>query len=70
VPGDDLPPQFWRRKEPIGAIVLIAIGMLFLLSQLDIFHGRLIEFIWPVFLIGIGAWLIVRRLGETQGGSK
>ncbi len=67
---EDLPPQFWRRKEPIGAIVLIAIGIVFLLSQLDIFHGRLLEFIWPVFLIGIGAWLIVRRLGETQGGSK
>jgi TM2 domain-containing membrane protein YozV len=64
------PPTGWRRKEPIGAIVLIGLGLLFLLGQLDIFSGRLVEFTWPVLLIGLGVWLIVRRLGETQGGSK
>ena len=46
------------------------LGLLFLLGQLDIFSGRLIEFTWPVLLIGLGVWLIVRRLGESQGGSK
>jgi hypothetical protein len=55
------PPLFWRRKEPIGAIVLIGLGLLFLLDQLDIFNGRLIEFSWPLLLIGLGVWLIVRR---------
>jgi len=65
-----IPPLFWRRKEPIGAIVLIALGLLFLLGQLDIFHGRLIEFAWPLFLIGIGVWLVIRRIGESQGGPK
>jgi TM2 domain-containing membrane protein YozV len=63
-------PLFWRRKEPIGAIVLIALGLLFLLGQLNIFNGRLMEFAWPLLLIGLGVWLIVRRLGESQGGSK
>jgi len=63
-------PAYWRRKEPIGAIVLIALGLLFLLAQLDVFHGRLLEFTWPLFLIALGAWLIVRRLGESQGGPK
>jgi hypothetical protein len=63
-------PAFWQRGAPIGAIVLIALGVLFLLGQLDIFHGRLIEFSWPIFLIGLGVWLVVRRLGETQGGPK
>jgi TM2 domain-containing membrane protein YozV len=63
-------PLFWRRKEPIGAIVLIALGLLFLLGQLNIFNGRLMEFAWPLLLIGLGFWLIVRRLGESQGGSK
>jgi len=64
------PPMGWRRKEPIGAIVLIGLGLLFLLGQLDIFSGRLIEFTWPVLLIGLGVWLVVRRLGDSQGGSK
>ena len=63
-------PGFWQRGAPVGAVVLIALGTLFLLGQLDIFHGRLIEFTWPVFLIGLGVWLVVRRLGESQGGPK
>jgi hypothetical protein len=63
-------PGFWQRGAPVGAVVLIALGALFLLGQLDIFHGRLIEFTWPVFLIGLGVWLVVRRLGESQGGPK
>jgi hypothetical protein len=63
-------PAFWQRGAPVGAVVLIALGTLFLLGQLDIFHGRLIEFTWPVFLIGLGVWLVVRRLGESQGGPK
>ncbi len=65
-----IPPLYWRRKEPIGAIVLIGLGLLFLLGQLDMFHGRLFEFTWPLLLIGLGVWLIVRRIGESQGGSK
>jgi hypothetical protein len=63
-------PGFWRRGAPIGAIVLIALGVLFLLGQLDIFNGRLLEFTWPLALIGLGVWLVVRRLGESQGGPK
>ena len=70
-----VPPQYWHplfcgRKEPIGAIVLIALGMLFLLDQLDIFNGRLKDFIWPLALIALGVWLFVRRFEGSQGGSK
>jgi hypothetical protein len=50
--------------------VLIALGVLFLLGQLDIFTDRVFEFSWPVLLIGLGIWLVVRRLGESQGGPK
>lgn len=64
------PLMCWGRKEPVGAIVLIALGLLFLLGQLDIFHGRFAEFAWPLLLIALGVWLIVRRIGESQGGSK
>ena len=69
-PPPPVPPLFWKRREPVGAIVLIGLGTLFLLGQLDIFHGRLMEFAWPLLLIGLGVWLIVRRLGDSQGGSK
>jgi TM2 domain-containing membrane protein YozV len=69
-PVPPVPPLFWKRREPVGAIVLIGLGTLFLLGQLDIFHGRLMEFAWPLLLIGLGVWLIARRLGDSQGGSK
>lgn len=59
---------YWRRKEPIGAIVLIALGLLFLLGQMDIFNGKLFEYFWPLLLIGLGVWLMVRRANETKGG--
>jgi ABC-type nickel/cobalt efflux system permease component RcnA len=69
-PIPPVPPIHWRRKEPIGAIVLIALGLLFLLGQMNLFNGRLMEYAWPLLLIGLGVWLIVRRLGESHGGSK
>ena len=69
-PVPPVPPLHWRRKEPIGAIVLIGLGLLFLLGQLDLFSGRVMEFTWPLLLIGLGVWLVVRRLGESQGGQK
>ena len=67
--GPDLPPVppvYWRRKEPIGAIVLIALGLLFLLGHFNWFSGRMFEFSWPVLLIGLGVWLMVKRLQDTQ----
>ena len=65
------PPQaMWRRKEPIGAMVLIGLGLLFLLGQLDDIGGRVFEFTWPLLLIGLGVWLVVRRMGDTQGGPR
>lgn len=69
-PIPPVPPIGWRRREPIGAIVLIALGVLFLLGQMDIFSGRLLEYMWPLMLIALGVWLIVRRLEDTRGGSR
>jgi hypothetical protein len=63
-------PMFARRREPVGAIVLIGLGVFFLLGQLDLFHGYLLRFSWPVVLIAVGIWQIVRRLGDFNGGSK
>jgi TM2 domain-containing membrane protein YozV len=69
-PMPPVPPTHWRRPEPIGAVILIALGLLFLLDKIDFLSGRVFEFSWPVVLIGLGVWLIVRRLGETHGGQR
>jgi hypothetical protein len=70
VPPVPPPPAYWRRKEPIGAIVLIGLGLLFLLGQLDDIGGRVFEYTWPLLLIGLGVWLVVRRMGDTKGGPR
>jgi hypothetical protein len=49
-------------KVPVGALVLIGLGVIFLLHTLDIwdFSARRV---WPLVLIAIGGFLLVRRLG-------
>jgi TM2 domain-containing membrane protein YozV len=69
-PMPPVPPLYWRRKEPIGAVILIGLGVLFLLGQMDLFSGRAFEFAWPLLLIGLGVWMVVRRLQDAQGGPR
>jgi TM2 domain-containing membrane protein YozV len=49
-------------KVPVGALVLIGLGVIFLLHTLDIWDFSAHR-IWPLILIGIGAFLLLRRLG-------
>ncbi len=49
------------RREPIGAIVLIGLGLLFLFNTLGIFGGEWMHHTWPILIIGLGAWLLIRR---------
>jgi hypothetical protein len=49
------PPQ---DNTPIGAIVLIGLGVLFLLQNLGVLR---MHHLWPLFLIGIGLWLAYKR---------
>jgi hypothetical protein len=49
-------------KVPTAAIVLIGLGTLFLLQTVGIFQFDA-DRLWPVFLIGLGFWLLARRLG-------
>jgi hypothetical protein len=65
-----VPPMHWRRPEPIGAVILIALGVLFLLNRIDWLSGRVFEYSWPLVLIGLGVWMIVRRMGDVRGGQK
>jgi len=55
-------------KIPIGAVVLILLGVLFLLRNVGLFNFDF-DRIWPVFLIGLGVWLFAQRWGLV-GGSR
>jgi hypothetical protein len=65
VPGSG---TFGPSGIPVGAVVLIGLGILFLLSSLGIFRDEWLGRTWPLVLIGIGAWLVYRRTREAQGG--
>jgi len=58
-PGGSTRPDF-SRGVPVGAVVLIGLGVLFLLHNLDIWFLR-VDTLWPFVLIGLGVWLFVRR---------
>jgi hypothetical protein len=62
-PMPPVPPDAWRRREPVAAIVLIAIGLLFLLGHLS---SQVFEFSGPILLIGLGVWLAIRRVRDTR----
>jgi hypothetical protein len=68
-PIPPIPPYNWRRREPIFAFILIGLGIIFLLQSMGIVE-HFMRFFWPLALIALGAWLIVRRVSDTQGGSK
>jgi len=53
---------------PTGALVLIALGVLFLLGNLGLFEFRMFgDLVIPIFLIGLGVWIFVRRSGVAGG---
>jgi TM2 domain-containing membrane protein YozV len=56
------------RKHPLGAIVLIVIGLVLLLHTLGIFEDEWIGRAWPLIIIGVGAWLLYRRTRDLPPG--
>jgi hypothetical protein len=59
------PPPPPQDNAPIGAIILIGLGVLFLLQNLGIFR---IHNLWPLFLIGVGLWLAYKRIARPSTG--
>ncbi len=51
------------RREPIGAIILILLGMLFLFNTLGFFSFGWINHGWPFVVIAIAVWLVLRGCG-------
>jgi Domain of unknown function (DUF5668)/B-box zinc finger len=49
-------------KIPMGAIVLILVGVLFLLNTMGLTEFGLDRF-WPLILIVLGGWLFIRNFG-------
>jgi hypothetical protein len=55
------------KGAPVGAVVLIALGFLFLLENTDYWYLSF-NTLWPVILIALGAWLFVKRKTAADRG--
>ncbi len=55
------------RRTPLTPVLLILLGALFLMNNLEIVRLREILRYWPVALIAAGAWMLYEQLG---GGRK
>jgi hypothetical protein len=53
-------------KFPLAPVVLIAVGLLFLLNNLDIFRiGQIIRY-WPIALIALGVYMLYERVAASD----
>jgi hypothetical protein len=64
-------------RFPLAPTVLIAVGLIFLLHNLDIIHISQMLRYWPIALIGLGAYMLYERVagssdhaGHGQGTSR
>ena len=60
-----VPPAPVPARFPVGAVVLIGLGVFFLLSTLGLFSAVPGEALFAIILIGIGAWIFFHRMTET-----
>jgi hypothetical protein len=49
-------------RAPVGPVILILIGVLFLLDSLHLIEFREIGRFWPVILIVVGAYMLYNRM--------
>lgn len=64
----------WARNPSVfWGLVLVLLGFLFLLANTGVLNNLNWDIIWPVFLIALGAWLLLGRVGpwgsSCRGGS-
>jgi len=62
-----IPVPVRESRVPTTAVVLIGLGVLFLLQTAGVFYFS-VGHLWPLFLIALGAWLLVKRLGVVGSG--
>jgi len=72
VPVDEFSGVMSRRgpsSAAVGPIVLIVIGVLFLLSNLEIIEFRRLIRFWPALLIVLGFYMLYERLAGSRANS-
>jgi hypothetical protein len=66
--GEAPPPDFveGEARRPIGAIVLIALGIMFLMGNFGLLRMEWFSKVWPIGLVALGVWLLMDRMKRNQ----
>jgi len=66
--GQPQPPDLMQSEgqKPIGAIILIGLGVLSLLANFHLLARDWFSKAWPVGLILLGAWILMDRMRKTS----
>ncbi len=65
-PVTDIFPMNFEGRVPIGPIILIGLGILFLFANFGLFRWFWFGRLWPLILIVLGAWILVGRSRQTS----
>ena len=60
--GWEMPGTKGGKATPIGPLVLIVLGVLFLLNNFLPYHFHVLSY-WPLALIALGGWMLWKRTG-------
>jgi len=63
-PAESGEPYPTSSRPPVGAIILIGLGVLFLLNQFGWFHFDWFGRFWPLILIAVGVSVLMKRTGK------
>jgi Domain of unknown function (DUF5668) len=60
------PLESWSKERPIGPMILIAMGALFLLNNFGVFSFFHIHRLWPLILIAVGVLMFQNRISSRS----
>jgi len=63
-------PVHGSSRFPVAPVILIALGVIFLLNNLELLDLERVLRYWPVLLIGLGAYLLVARTSNQARGPR
>jgi len=64
-----IPMRGGASRFPVAPVVLIALGVIFLLDNLDILDLRRMLRFWPVLLIALGAYMLYLRMSPPENSN-
>ena len=59
------PLESWSKERPVGPIILIGLGALFLLNNFSWFAFYRVKTLWPLILIAVGVLMFRNRIGRN-----